>query len=119
MKKIVILRCLHAEDVCTGAACLKAFSRRTGSFSRYPADEELDLEAFMACSGCEEVDFHNAEGLTEKIEKIRELTPDAIHIGMCATKKDEEGNRYICPIMADILQRITEKLSVEVVQGTH
>lgn len=119
MKKIVILRCLHAEDVCTGAACLKAFSRRTGSFSRYPAEEELDLEAFMACSGCEEVDFHNAEGLTEKIEKIRELAPDVIHIGICATKKDEEGNRHLCPIMADIVRRIMEGTDIKVVQGTH
>ena len=28
MKRIVILRCLRSNNVCTGAACLKAFNKK-------------------------------------------------------------------------------------------
>lgn len=119
MKRIVILRCLKVEHACTGSGCMKAFNHRTGHFAWYPAEEELELEAFMACSGCEDMDFHDPEGLEKKIRKIRELAPDVVHITVCATKKDEEGNRHLCPIMADIVRRITEGTGIEVVQGTH
>ena len=43
MKRIVILRCLGSNNVCTGAACLKAFNKKTGAFARY-GEEPLELE---------------------------------------------------------------------------
>ena len=42
MKKIVVLRCLKAEENCTGASCLKAFNNKSAYFSRY-ADQEIEL----------------------------------------------------------------------------
>ena len=50
MKKIVVLRCLKAEENCTGASCLKAFNNKSAYFSRY-ADQEIELAAFMSCNG--------------------------------------------------------------------
>ena len=47
MKKIVILRCLKSNDVCTGASCLQAFYDRTGKFKVYDIDENLQLAAFF------------------------------------------------------------------------
>lgn len=47
MKKIVILRCLKSNDVCTGASCLQAFYGRTGNFQGYGIDENLQLAAFF------------------------------------------------------------------------
>ena len=32
MKKIVVLRCLKAEENCTGASCLKAFNNKSAFF---------------------------------------------------------------------------------------
>lgn len=32
MKRIVILRCLGSNNVCTGAACLKAFNKKNRRF---------------------------------------------------------------------------------------
>lgn len=46
MKKIVMLNCLRANSVCTGAACLQAFNAKTKTFARY-GDEPLELVAFF------------------------------------------------------------------------
>lgn len=51
MVKIGIIKCIHANDVCTGAGCLNAFNHRTDFFKGYSRDTEL--AAFMACNGCE------------------------------------------------------------------
>ena len=53
MKKIIMLNCLRANQVCTGAACLKAFNERTRTFAQY-GEEELFLQAFFRCNGCDE-----------------------------------------------------------------
>ena len=45
MKKIVMLNCLRANSVCTGAACLQAFNAKTKTFARY-GDEPQELVAF-------------------------------------------------------------------------
>ena len=52
MKKIVMLNCLRANSVCTGAACLQAFNAKTKTFARY-GDEPLELVAFFRCNGCD------------------------------------------------------------------
>lgn len=47
MKRIVILRCLRSNNVCTGAACMRAFNTKSGAFARY-GEEPLELEATAA-----------------------------------------------------------------------
>ena len=41
MKRIVILRCLRSNNVCTGAACMRAFNTKSGAFARY-GEEPLE-----------------------------------------------------------------------------
>lgn len=67
MKKIVMLNCLRANSVCTGAACLQAFNAKTKTFARY-GDEPLELVAFFRCNGCD-VPQDDA-GMEEKIERV-------------------------------------------------
>ena len=43
MKRIVILRCLRSNNVCTGAACMRAFNTKSGAFARY-GEEPLELQ---------------------------------------------------------------------------
>ena len=69
MKRIVILRCLGSNNVCTGAACLKAFNKKTGAFARY-GEEPLELEAYWSCNGCGDCHFIYQEGIEEKLERI-------------------------------------------------
>ena len=67
MKKIAMLNCLKANEVCTGAACMKAFNEKSRSFERY-REEETVVAAFMRCNGC---DAHPGEdkGLQEKLDR--------------------------------------------------
>ena len=103
MKKIVILRCLKSNDVCTGASCLQAFYDRTGKFKVYDIDENLQLVAFFSCNGCDDVRFQNQKGLEEKLERILALNPSAVHIG----DKINEISKYI------------QAKGVNVIRGTH
>ena len=91
MKKIVMLNCLRANSVCTGAACLQAFNAKTKTFARY-GDEPLELVAFFRCNGCD-VPQDDA-GMEEKIERLLQLRPDAAHMGVC-TRRKADGTR--CP----------------------
>ena len=64
--KIAMLNCLKANDVCTGAGCLRAMNSRTGHFTPYAA-EPLELVAMARCSGCE---VGIDEGFREKLDRI-------------------------------------------------
>lgn len=87
MKKIVMLTCPHAETVCTGAGCFSALNGRTHRFREY-GDEELQVSAFMKCSGCGHFPRQD-KGLDEKIERILEIHPDAVHLGICCCSDGE------------------------------
>lgn len=109
MKKIVILACQKANTVCTGAGCLKAFNQKTKSFARYQ-NEEIELEAFFRCNGCDVWD----DGMQEKLERLIFLQPDAVHMGICTKYKD--GTR--CPTIKRIVDALSEIGAVPV-DGTH
>ena len=117
MNKIVILRCLQSNDVCTGAACLHAFNNKSEAFARY-GDEELQLVAFFSCNGCDDCKLKHQEGLEEKMERILSLQPDAVHVGVCTIIKNEHGEKVRCEKIIDIWQRL-EKAGIKVIDGTH
>lgn len=110
--KLAIINCLKANTVCTGAACLQAMNERTRSFSEY-AGEEIELQAFMRCSGCGKT-VANDPGMEEKLERILSLKPDVVHFGKCT--KDREGEW--CPVIADVKARL-EAAGIRTVFGTH
>ena len=86
MKKIAMLNCLKANDVCTGAACMKAFRERRAGFERY-AGEDLELIAFMRCSGCDKP--VEDRGMQEKLERLVAEGTETVHIGVCAQMNGE------------------------------
>ena len=49
--KIAMLNCLNANEVCTGAGCLKAFNARSRHFAEY-GETPLELVAMARCNGC-------------------------------------------------------------------
>ena len=102
MKRIVILTCLKASRVCTGAAC-------------FQAKEPLEIEAFMRCSGCGHT-MENDKGLQEKVERIVKLHPEAVHLGICCCHdgRDQELCQEI-----EALAGIFRENGIEVVRGTH
>ena len=112
MKKIAMLNCLKANEVCTGAACMKAFNEKSRSFERY-REEETVVAAFMRCNGC---DAHPGEdkGLQEKLDRLVKEGVQAVHAGICT--KDRQGEE--CPVITDILSA-RESRGIEGLRGTH
>ena len=112
MKHIAMLTCLNANAVCTGASCLKAFYDRTGSFAIYQT-EALYLDAFMKCNGCGNPP-NTDHGMLEKIERLKQLGTQIVHVGICARREDgTEG-----PSMTEII-RMLEQNGMKIVKGTH
>ena len=112
MKKIAIVACLQANDVCAGAACLDALDARRAHFASY-AGEEVKLCAFMRCSTCG-VSPTEDRGMTEKLERLLKCGVEIAHIGVCAKKRDGT----VCPYMTETAEWLTSH-GIKVVWGTH
>ena len=117
MKRIVILRCLKSNDVCTGAGCMRAFNTKSGAFARY-GEEPLELEAYWSCNGCGDCHFKYQEGIEEKLERIIGLQPDAVHVGVCVKQRTEYGDEVTCKTIAEICERL-QAMGLTIVEGTH
>ncbi|WP_444196176.1 CGGC domain-containing protein [Dialister succinatiphilus] len=98
----------------SGAGCFSALNRRKGAFERYHG-EEVELEAFMKCSGCGHL-LENDKGLVEKVRQILEIHPDAIHLGICCC--DDGRSKELCPEI-EALADVFRSHGIEVVRGTH
>jgi predicted metal-binding protein len=51
MTKIGIIICARYKE-CGGGKCFRALRERVGAFSRYPAEEEVEVVGFSSCGGC-------------------------------------------------------------------
>lgn len=114
MKKIVILTCPKSEDVCTGGGCFHAFNHCTQRFAAY-GGEELEMEAFMKCSGCGHFPGKD-KGLDEKIDYILRIHPDAVHVGICCCHDGRD--RTLCPEVEAICHTFKEQ-GISIIFGTH
>ena len=117
MKKIAVLRCFRVSASCAGSGCLRAMNEKTGAFERY-GDENLQAVAFFTCNGCKENKLPNQEGMAKKVERIKKLNPDALHLSNCTMPKDEDGNRVICPVIKELEDEFVAA-GINVVHGTH
>lgn len=114
MKRIAMLVCGKAVgNGCTGSSCMKAMNYRKGTFSRYES-EEVELQAFFQCSGCGN-DLENNDGLQRKADRILEIAPDAVHVGVCTIEKDTKKR---CTVIRDMMKLFREH-GIDVLNGTH
>lgn len=51
MRRIGIIICARYQD-CGGGKCFRALRERRGAFSRYAADEAVDIIGYSNCGGC-------------------------------------------------------------------
>lgn len=117
MKRIAILRCLKSNDVCTGAACMKALYKKIGAFAMY-GDEPLELEAFWSCNGCDDCQLKNQAGIEEKLARIVSLQVDAVHVGVCTKHRNDMGEQVTCRKIVEICERL-RAAGITIVEGTH
>lgn len=109
--KIAILNCLQANDVCTGAACLKAFNTKSRHFADY-GREPLELVAMARCNGCQAgID----ECFREKLDRIVSEGAQVCHLGVCTVRRDTGRE---CPVIRDAAAYLESK-GVAIVRGTH
>ncbi len=117
MKKIAILRCLKTSASCSGSGCLRAFYEKDKAFADY-GDEELRLAAMWTCNGCGESRLENQEGIRKKIERMKKLEIDALHLSHCTSKKNDAGEKKLCPVIKGIADELTSS-GIKIVDGTH
>ena len=113
MKKIAILTCLDACQVCTGAGCLNAWNSKSRYFAPYTG-EEVSLEAFFHCNGCEK-DPETDKGMLEKLDRLQSIGVETVHIGVCAVKRETKA---LCPTIVKI-QDMLHSRGIQTIQGTH
>ena len=117
MKKIAILRCLKTSASCAGAGCLRALYEKDKAFAQY-GDEELRLMAMWTCNGCGDSMLENQEGIRKKIERMKALELDALHISHCTHKKDANGEKHLCPKIKAIIDKLQEA-GITIVEETN
>ncbi|PID79693.1 MAG: hypothetical protein CSB19_01980 [Clostridiales bacterium] len=111
MKKIAILTCLKATEICSGASCFVALNDRAAHFEAYK-DEDVKIVAFFHCNGCK-ADYQNDLQYLEKVERVCKACPDVIHVGKCTYYQ-----RDLCPVIEDMIKYF-EAHGIKTVIGTH
>ena len=62
--------------------------------------------------------LENEEGIRKKIERMKALEIDALHLSNCTSKKDEQGEKHLCPTIKAIADELAA-CGIKIVQGTH
>ena len=107
MAKIGIIICARYQN-CGGGKCFRALRERTGAFSRYPADEEVEVVGYSTCGGC-------PGGNVEDVpEEMIGNGAEVIHLatGMVVGYPP-------CPYIKDFKDFIEKYYKIPVVIGTH
>ena len=110
--RIGILTCSSAtQDLgCSSVSCLNDLRKRKGAFSRYPADEKLDLIGIINCSGCPTL--AGPEKLLGRIRALTEFRIEVIHFSYCMDA--------LCPYKEKYKKMLQEHFpNIEIVIGTH
>ena len=113
MKKIAILTCLNACQICTGASCLDAWNNKSKHFAAY-AGEDASLEAFFHCNGCAN-DPETDKGMIEKLDRLQTIGVETVHIGVCTVKRETKA---LCSVIIQI-QDMLHSRGIQTIQGTH
>ncbi len=107
MKKIGIIICARYLS-CGGGKCLRALKERTGGFSIYPKDEEVELVGFANCGGCPggNIEYVPEEMIGNGAQVIHLAT--GLVVGYPP-----------CPHIGAFKKFIESRYGVDVVVGTH
>ena len=107
MKKIGIIICGRYKD-CGGGKCPRSMRERTGGFSGYPKDEELQLVGYSYCGDCP---GGNVEYVPEEMIKNG---AEVIHLATGLVVGYPP-----CPRIRHFKEYIETRYKIPVVIGTH
>jgi len=107
MPKIAIIICDRYSS-CGGGKCFRALRERVGGFSRYAAEEAVEVVGYATCRGCPGA---NVEYLPEAFKKDG---ADVVHLATGLVVGYPP-----CPYITHFRQYIETRFSLPVVVGTH
>jgi predicted metal-binding protein len=107
MKKIGIIICDRYRE-CGGGKCFRAVRERRGAFSRYPADEALEIVGYSTCGGCPGANIEHVP------EEMKKNGAEVIHLATGFVVGYPP-----CPYLCDFKTFIEAAFGVPVVVGTH
>jgi predicted metal-binding protein len=101
--KIGIIICDRYRD-CAGGKCFRSIRQREGAFSRYSADEPLEVVGYTACGGCPggNVEYTPEEMVKNGVEAIHLATGLIVGFPPCPSVdyfKDFIETRYGIPVV--------------------
>jgi predicted metal-binding protein len=105
--KIGIIICDRYRE-CAGGKCFRALAQREGAFSRYSADEPLDIVGYTTCGGCPggNIEYTPEEMIKNGVEAIHLAT--GLVVGFPP-----------CPWLDYFKEFIETRYQIPVVVGTH
>ncbi|MDH5200203.1 MAG: CGGC domain-containing protein [Candidatus Bathyarchaeota archaeon] len=107
MVKIGVMIC-DRNRTCTGNKCFKSILERDGAFSKYPADEPIEVVGWIACGGCP------GERLEYALADMKKFGAEVIYLASCYL-----AGYPVCPHIRDHKTYIENVVGLPVVVGTH
>ncbi len=107
MKKIGIIICDRYRN-CGGGKCFRALRERVGAFSRYPANEPVEVVGYASCGGCP---GGNVESVPEEMKRNG---AEVIHLATGLVVGYPP-----CPYLSGFKAYIETRFGIPVVVGTH
>ena len=107
MKRIAIIIC-DRYRACGGGKCFRALRERRGGFSRYAADESVEVVGYSSCGGCP---GGNVEYLPEEFKKNG---AEVVHFATGLVVGYPP-----CPYIGHFKRFVETKFGLPVVIGTH
>jgi len=113
MKRVAILRCLKNSAECAASMCVEAWKT-----SKTYGEEPVEVTCVWTCNGCGEYILPDPDGskLRKKIDRMKVLSLDALHVPNCTLKPDEQGNRVMCKQITAITEEL-ERDGITIIQG--
>ena len=105
--KIGIIICARYRD-CGGGKCFRALRERQGAFSRYAAEDQLQLVGFSSCGGCPGGNVENVPA------EFLKNGADVVHLATGLVVGYPP-----CPHIQDFKVFIERQYGLPVVVGTH
>jgi predicted metal-binding protein len=107
MTKLGIIICARYRD-CGGGKCFRALRERVGAFSRYGADEKVEIVGYTTCGGCPGGNVEDAPA------EFLKNGCDAVHLATGLVVGYPP-----CPYIREFQEFIKARFDLEVVLGTH
>lgn len=115
---VVAVQCHIVKERCSGYACERAFTERTGGFACYPQDTQLRFLT-LTCGGCCGRAVHRKlSHLAKKLKRKEDIDKDRIvvHLSSCIAADNYHGPP--CPHKDYLKTLIQDKLGLQLREMT-